>query len=212
MRYLLAILLAASLCTVGHASEVAVAVVTADGVPLPDAVVTVFPNGKIATPPLAGPFTIAQRDITFDPFVLIVPKGAEVHFPNFDKVRHHVYSFSKGNRFEIKLYGREDDRAQVFENDGTVALGCNIHDGMIGFIRVVETGLAGKTDKDGRVTIANVPAGNAIVKVWHPYLQKRDQEVEMSVTVPADGAARADATLEIRAPETYWHLDMAHKG
>ena len=39
-------------------------------------------------------FQIAQRDLQFSPFVLVVPVGAQVSFPNFDNVRHHVYSFS----------------------------------------------------------------------------------------------------------------------
>ena len=104
-----------------------------------------------------------QHNIAFDPHVLIVPVGSTVGFPNLDKVRHHVYSFSKVKKFDLKLYGRDETRSVVFDKAGVVALGCNIHDSMSGFIIVVDTPYAMKTDANGRVVIANVPAGSATV-------------------------------------------------
>ena len=78
-----------------HAGELVFQLRTASGAPVRDAVVTLYPEGKPA--PLAAPsrtYQIAQRDIQFHPFVLIVPVGSQVAFPNFDTIRHHVYSFS----------------------------------------------------------------------------------------------------------------------
>ena len=63
-------------------------------------------------------FRIEQNDVHFDPFILVVPVGAEVSFPNLDKVRHHVYSFSSAKRFEIKLYGRDETRKVTFDKAG----------------------------------------------------------------------------------------------
>ena len=74
--------------------------------PIQDVVVTVSVPGA-AAPKVAGPYRIVQENIAFAPRVLIVPVGAEVEFPNQDKVRHHVYSFSAAKRFQLKLYGRE---------------------------------------------------------------------------------------------------------
>ena len=65
-----------------------------------------------------------------------MPVGATVSFPNRDKVRHHVYSFSAAKKFDLKLYGRDETRSVVFDKPGVVALGCNIHDVMSGFIVV----------------------------------------------------------------------------
>jgi plastocyanin len=36
-------------------------------------------------------FVVDQRNLTFIPHVLPVPVGAEVHFPNNDKVSHNVF-------------------------------------------------------------------------------------------------------------------------
>ena len=86
----------------------------------PNAVVTLYPGGRPA--PLGrgrGDYQIAQRDLQFSPFVLVVPVGAQVAFPNFDNVRHHVYSFSPVRRFELRLYAREQTRSVRFDRPGS---------------------------------------------------------------------------------------------
>src|SRR3954464_6149533 len=160
---LLAIVMAAAPAVAG---DLVVQVRTGAGAPVPNAVVTLYPGGRPApvAPPQGG-YQIAQRDLQFSPFVLVVPVGADVSFPNFDNVRHHVYSFSPVRRFELRLYAREQTRNVRFERPGIVPLGCNIHDGMIAFIDVVDTGLAARTDASGRASFANVPAGPLFARI-----------------------------------------------
>lgn len=160
----------------------------ADGKPLAGAVVMVDTPRK---PP--GPikfdyaYEMAQQNIAFVPHVLIVPVGATVTFPNRDKVRHHVYSFSKAKKFDLKLYGKDETRSVVFDTVGVVALGCNIHDAMSGFILVVDTPYAVQTDANGHATIAGVPAGGASVRVWHPSIRSADNMLTQAATVTAAG-------------------------
>ncbi len=169
------------------------------GVPVQNAVVMVYPTAG-AAPRITGPYVITQKDITFDPFVMIVPVGAEVKFPNKDKVRHHVYSFSAGNRFEIKLYGKDETRSVVFKAPGAAAIGCNIHDRMAAYVRVVDTPFAVKTGADGIAIVRGVPGGSAAVRVWHPYLRAPKNEVAATVVIPAQGAVGQAQSVEIRAP------------
>ena len=145
---------------------------------VPNAVVMLEsgPPGTVRTIKFPWPYMVAQQNIQFAPYVLIVPVGAQVSFPNRDKVRHHVYSFSKPKRFELKLYGKEDSRTVLFDKPGPVALGCNIHDSMTGFIMVVQTPFAARTDAAGRVSLADVPAGNARLRVWHPFARAPGNE------------------------------------
>jgi plastocyanin len=184
-----------------QAADLTVAVRDADGKPVPDAVVTVYPNGQ----PTKGPirfdwaYRVAQQNIQFNPFVLIVPVGAEVSFPNLDKVRHHVYSFSPGNRFELKLYGKEENRVVRMPAVGVAAIGCNIHDQMVGFIKVVDTAYAAKSDASGNAVIRGLPDGPVVAKVWHPYLRAPRNEKTLSTTA-VRGAARETATIDLRAP------------
>ena len=145
----LALLSAMALASPAYGEIVEFKVTDTAGVPLPNAVVMAeMPNQPTTPTSFDWPNEMSQQNVQFDPFVLVVPKGSEVEFPNRDRFRHHVYSFSRGNRFEIELYGREESRFVTFEKAGVVAVGCNIHDGMIGFIRVVDTPYAAKTDVD----------------------------------------------------------------
>jgi len=171
-----------------HAGDVAVRVVDTAGKPVADAVVTIHPSAGVR-----GPFrfpwgtAMVQKDIAFNPHVLIVPVGATVSFPNQDKVRHHVYSFSKPARFELKLFGKDQSRSYTFKTAGSVALGCNIHDAMSGFIKVVDTPFADKTDANGTTRLEGVTAGGGTITVWHPRMRGKDNEVSFPIEMPATG-------------------------
>src|SRR4051812_16898625 len=83
------------------AATVTVSVRTPDGRPVENAVVSIESAAtRPGTPPAFHyPLRVSQKDFQFHPYVLLVPKGATVSFPNLDRVRHHVYSFSKPKRF-----------------------------------------------------------------------------------------------------------------
>jgi plastocyanin len=181
------------------ASELALKLSTAAGRPIADAVVIVRPaDARRGAPRLSGPFVMSQKDTQFHPFVLIVPVGAEVSFPNFDPFRHHVYSFSKAKTFELKLYGQDETRKVAFDKPGVVAVGCNIHDNMAAYIRVVDTPWAAKAGADGTAVVHDLPPGPAVVTVWHPYLKAPEGEIARKVTVPASGVLRLSVSGELK--------------
>lgn len=186
------------------AGDLVVSVRTAAGRPVADAVVT-LPGPHAGAVKFPWPYRMAQRDMQFDPFVLVVPVGAQVSFPNLDNVRHHVYSFSPAHPFELKLYGRDETRFVKFDKPGVVALGCNIHDNMVSFIVVVDTPYAAKTDAAGQAVIHGAPAGAVTVHVWHPYLRAAGNTVTAPATVPRDGSGRAAVTAELRSPPDHHH-------
>lgn len=179
--------------TAAHAAPVSVTVTGAGGKPLAGAVVTVEVPG-IPAPAPRGSYVMAQHNIAFDPHVLIVPVGATVSFPNQDKVRHHVYSFSAPKKFDLKLYGRDETKSVVFDKAGVVALGCNIHDSMSGFVFVTTTPYAGITDAAGHVTIGGVPAGRATLHVWHPAIRAPGNSLTQPAGIAAAGMAIAVGT------------------
>lgn len=171
------------------------------GNPVANAVVSVK-QGNGPQPGRAETYEVRQKDLQFDPFVLVVPKGTEVAFPNLDKVRHHVYSFSKGNRFQLKLYGREQERYVTFKRAGVAALGCNIHDQMLAFIKIVDGMIAGTTNEQGEV-ILDVPAGTQDVLVWHPFMQgKKDRRITLGATVKQATGVRHDLILPMSGSQS----------
>lgn len=192
MRALLLCLFALVAPGLAQAADLMVSVRTSAGRPVADAVVT-LPDARGASR-LSGPYRMAQHDLQFDPFVLVVPVGADVAFPNLDKVRHHVYSFSPAHPFELKLYGRDESRKVRFDKPGVIALGCNIHDSMVGFILVTDAAIAAKTDANGVAVLHDVPAGDVNVRVWHPYLRGAGNAVNVR------GQGRVAVIGDLRAP------------
>jgi plastocyanin len=183
------------------AAELVVELRTPSGQPVADAVVSLYPGGRPAPfGPARGPYQIAQRNTQFQPFVLIVPVGGQVAFPNYDSFRHHVYSFSPAKRFELKLYAREQDRTVRFDRAGIVPLGCNIHDQMTAFVKVSDTGLAAKSDAAGRIVFADVPPGPVTARLWHPWLRLPGNQAELRWTLPARGSQSHAMTIKLRPP------------
>jgi plastocyanin len=196
-----AALLASLPVSTAAAAELTVEVRNPAGAPVRDAVVSLYPGGRAAPlGPARGPYRVSQRNIQFSPFVLVVPVGAEIAFPNFDAVLHHVYSFSPAKRFELKLYAREQNRTVRFDKAGVVPLGCNIHDSMTGFILVSDTALSAKTDAAGRAVFADVPAGAVVARIWHPYLRAPANRIEQHWTMPRAGRASQQVRVALRPP------------
>ena len=185
MRVLFAFLAVLVFCSPATAGDLTVSVRDLTGRPVQDAVVTVHPTAGVPRGPIrfAWPLRMTQQDIQFQPYVLVVPVGGTVSFPNLDRVRHQVYSFSRGNRFELQLYGRDESRTHTFAAAGVAALGCNIHDQMLAYIKVVDTPWAAKTPAGGDVTLRAIPAGGATLRIWHPQLAGRGNEITQPLTV-----------------------------
>lgn len=182
-------------------ASLALTVKQAYGLPVRDAVVMVYPKAGGATGPIrfGWKYDMAQANIAFTPGTLIVPAGATVRFPNLDKVRHSIYSFSKTAKIDIQLYGRDETRSHTFTVPDGVSLGCKIHDRMRGYIKVVDTPYAAKTDHNGQVKLAQLPGGAATVKVWHPALRSRTGEQVEAVTLAAGQASARTVSVELRS-------------
>lgn len=149
------------------AADVEAVVRTPDGRPVKDAALILDPvNGRVPAPRVHA--RIEQRDREFVPYLTIVQKGTAVDFPNRDKIKHHVYSFSTAKIFEIKLYAGRPAQPVTFDKTGEVAIGCNIHDWMEAHVLVVDTPWFAKTRADGVARVAAVPAGAYRLRLWHP--------------------------------------------
>ena len=177
------------------AGDLGVTIRDAAGKPVSDAVVTFTPAAGVALSDAdrAGPFVMAQKNIMFNPFVLAVPVGATVNFPNQDPVNHHVYSFSPTQPFQLPLYGKGKTRTVTFTRAGTEALGCNIHDSMAAYIRVVATPYYATSDSHGHVVLRNLPQGAGSLKVWQPLMDAPEHETGRTFTMTAGNAEQTFA-------------------
>ena len=148
-----------------------------------DAVISVVPaqGGLPALAKSQQPKSLDQIDREFVSHVLAIRTGEAVVFPNNDNTKHHVYSFSPANRFEIKLYSGVPSQPVIFNTPGIVALGCNIHDWMVGYIVVVDTPYFAQTDALGHWSI-DLPAGDYKLSLWHEDLDGPDITQAIKVT------------------------------
>ena len=162
------------------AAPQAIKVTNDAGQPLVNAAVSVYVKGVKAT---AAPGTVAdmaQKNKTFVPTLRVIQTGSLVNFPNFDTVRHHVYSFSAIKTFEIKLYAGTPAEPVLFDKPGTATLGCNIHDRMLGYIHVVDTPYFGVTDANGDLTL-DIPKGEHKIRVWTTAMGEFKPAIEQSL-------------------------------
>jgi hypothetical protein len=134
-----------------------------------------------------------QQNHQFSPHMLVVQAGTEVTFPNSDNVSHHVYSFSPTKTFELGLYKGNVYPPVTFDEPGIVVLGCNIHDGMLGYIRVVDTPHFAVTNAEGVARIEGVSSGDYAVEVWTPRVRPRELPTPQQIAV-----GDAEVAAEIR--------------
>ncbi|NQZ88045.1 MAG: methylamine utilization protein [Saccharospirillaceae bacterium] len=129
--------------------------------------------------------TMDQVNRQFLPHILVVNIDTKIDFPNSDKIKHHVYSFSSAKTFEIKLYRDKSSEPRLFDQVGEVILGCNIHDWMLGYVYVVDTPWFGTTDVQGNINF-EVPDGKYTLKTWHPLFQEVDQSFSQIIDITSD--------------------------
>jgi len=161
-----AALLAALSASAAFAGMVTVNVTTRTGAAAQDAVI-VFDPLDAAPPASRDAAIIDQIDKKFVPRVSVVRTGTLITFPNSDRIRHQVYSFSPAKTFALKLYAGSPKTPVNFDHPGLVVLGCNIHDSMLAFVGVVDSPYFAKTADSGAVVL-NLPAGRYRLRAWHP--------------------------------------------
>ena len=181
-----------------HAGSLTVDVRTAQGAPVENSVVWLESSAS-PKPRLGSNAEIQQVKLEFVPFITVLPVGTRVDFPNRDKVKHHVYSFSPAKSFEIQLYSGSPTEPIVFDKPGVVVLGCNIHDWMEAYVVVVDSTWFAKADASGHVALDGVPPGHYTAHVWHPYLKSPASVQTLDVT-PTHDPQRLQWTVELAVP------------
>ncbi|MCG6273811.1 methylamine utilization protein [Vibrio vulnificus] len=171
------------------AADLTIRVFTQQGEPLENAVVFLKSDALLQSLQPMPVTELSQNNRTFTPNVLVITKGSAVEFPNRDRVRHHVYSFSNAKTFELKLYSGRPEKPVVFDKAGVVEIGCNIHDSMLAWILVSDTPLFAKTNNNGEVHFTQQPADTYQIEVWHSALPFGSPLVTKSAVLTENNSA-----------------------
>lgn len=148
----------------------------------------------LSAPALPRKPQISQQGRRFAPSVLTVTPGTTVRFPNDDVVFHNVFSLSRGNAFDLGLYGQGVEHERVLTNAGLVKVHCNIHPDMVADVLVLATPHTAITHANGFWAIPDVAPGDYTLRVWHPLALEQRRAVHVD-----DAAA---TTVELTLQET----------
>jgi plastocyanin len=188
------LLAALLLAPAARAGDLSVRVTDSSGQPLAGAVVVAEPVAgaePLATAPRA---VIDQVNRSYVPHVSVLRVGTAVSFPNHDNIRHQVYSYSKAKTFTLRLYAGQPAGPVVFDKPGVVALGCNIHDSMLGWVLVVDTPWMARSEGDGQARLAGLPAGHYRLRAWAEPMPDLGDGVD--VELAGDATVRRSVVLD----------------
>lgn len=170
------------------AGSVSAVAISKSGEVMPDVVIFATPiDHPVPTATKVEIPIIAQQNMQFTPYVTVVRVGTEVKFPNYDKIEHHVKSFSPAKEFEIKPYLKVTPPPVLFDKSGIIVVYCLFHEWMRAYVMVVDTPYFGKSDVAGSVALENLPQGKYEIRAWHPDMGAVKQPLTQTVSVTAQG-------------------------
>jgi len=121
-----------------------------------------------------------QAKCEYTPHVLVLSTGGTVKITNSDGILHNVHSLSQinspFNRAQPKYL---KEVKETFAKAETIALRCDVHGWMNGWVVVTDNPFFDVTQSDGGFKFENVPVGKYTLEVWHETLGKATQAVEV---------------------------------
>ena len=153
-----------------HAATLTAMTTDKSNAAMADVIIYATPIGVTAPPVVTNtdPVTISQEGMQFSPYVTAVRAGTAIRFPNYDRIEHHVKSFSPAKQFEIKVYESGTPPPVVFDKPGIVVIYCLLHEWMRAYILVTDTPYTAKTDLTGTGSINGLKEGMYEIRAWHP--------------------------------------------
>ena len=144
-------------------------------------------------PPTGGAQSHAmdQRNMTFEPHLLVIQAGDSVKFLNHDSVVHNVYS-PDNEGYNLGAFKQNEERSYTFSSAGSYTQLCSIHPEMLGFIFVAPSRHAAAVDKAGGFTLRDVPPGTYKLAIWNSHLKAPAKDV----TVTAGGTTTVNFSIK----------------
>jgi hypothetical protein len=147
-----------------------------------------------------GSFTAPKRKVTLDqkgcmyePHVIAVMEKQPITVRNSDPLNHNIHGLPKKNRqFNFAQPRRGLTKDVVLDNAEIFKIKCDVHSWMASYCGVFKHPFFAITDDDGSFEIKDVPPGKYTLEVWHEYLGKKSQKIE----VKAGETAEADFELK----------------
>jgi plastocyanin len=136
-----------------------------------------------------------QKGMSFAPHVVVILKDTTVDFMNSDAVGHNVYWPSVGGdkklAHNLGTWPQGQKKSFTFSDLGAIALLCNVHPEMSGYLVVAPTPYFAVSDKAGQFVIKDVPPGHYTLKTWSEEGKPTTQPIDV-----AAGEVEAQLTVQ----------------
>ena len=142
----------------------------------------------------SAPVTIENKLCVYAPHVTGAQVGQEIVFLNEDATLHNIHSYSKNTKsFNLGLPFQGMKQTKKFNApEVMVALKCDVHPWMQGYLGVLPHPYFAVTKDDGSFEIKNIPAGEYLVEVWHEKLGVQSQKIK----IEPQGTQQIDFTFK----------------
>ena len=132
------------------------------------------------------------------PSILALQTGQKLVVKNSDPVLHNVHTVSAAGNTDknlAQLAGGPDLNFTFDKPENFLKFKCDVHRWMFAWVTVVDHPYFSVTDKDGKFTIKNVPAGKYTLTALHRKAAPDGVDKEIEVK---DAEVTADFTLEVK--------------
>jgi Polysaccharide lyase family 4, domain II len=179
-----------NVCT--HGGEPDRSIQVADG-KLKNAVVAISDDIKEGKKWEIEKAVVDNKECLFEPHIQIGRYKGQVEAKNDDPLLHNTNLALAGEGTSktlanIALPQQGGSQTKDLKKAGVVAVKCDVHEWMKAWIYVSKHPYVAISGDDGTFEIANVPAGEYNVKVWHEVFGEKDAKVK----VDAGGTATLD--------------------
>jgi hypothetical protein len=164
---------------------------------------TVKPQAADASTP---PAVLDQKGCLYVPQILAIQTGQKLLVKTSDPMMHNVHinpaisankdAFeSAGKISQVQMPGGADLTFTFSAPENFMKFNCDVHNWMFAWVTVVDNPYFAVTDKDGKYTIKNVPAGKYKIVALHRKAAPTGVEKDVDVTA---GGGTTDFTIDIK--------------
>ena len=154
-------------------------------------------SGK-STGASAPPAELDQKGCIYVPSIMAIQTGQKLHVKNSDPVLHNVHTVSAAGNTDQNLAQMANGPDLSFsftKSENFLKFKCDVHQWMFAWVTVVDHPYFAVSDKDGKFTIKNVPAGKYTVQALHRKAAPNGLEKDVEVK---DGDVTVDFTMEVK--------------
>jgi len=156
-------------------------VVSADG-GLADVVVSLKGITGKSTGASADPVVVDQKGCLYSPQILAIQTGQKLVVKNSDTCVHNVHTKPAANpeSNQVQMPGGADLTFTFDKPEPFLKFQCDVHPWMFAWVSVFDHPYFSVSDKDGKFTIKNVPAGKYTLEAVHRKLGTQTADIEVT--------------------------------